>query len=647
MKLAFCFVIEYGNIFKQSFDFGSEYTYKAQIVYDELSVQRAINDKYISSLYKTHEKIGFENVTAIVGSNGSGKSIFMECLMLTLRNANNGRALLIFHDGDHTYMTTILPEVSGRQMRISTNFEYVNYGVHEYNHPRDTIFYSPIYDLRSFYNQGRGSVDISSNYLLREELRIDSNTSYIQYPSDLHNYGDVVRQLHFVNEYSQTDIISNNIKLPATIVMKIDEINLSEFYSSHWKEEIKKFFSTIDEKINQERQNVQSSEIDGIKQDFLTVPSSSKRTFYYLFLRSFWFYLLGFLNNIFESLITDYVKANDCSQMSLHEIIKTFFASQTKVDSMKVDDLLHTIRTILNDARVQAVNEQYDSSGLVISIVQAIEIEAAYRAYLLDVKKDKRFTRLQPFLTGDARLPFTFLKLDWGYTMSTGEKYFLNIYSRFHYAVNNILQAKKSIPEGENIRIAPHMYILIDEGEAGFHLQWQKEYVHNLITNLPNIMVFEDAAGQPFRPTLQLILTTHSPICLSDIPEYNVIYLKKNADGHCNVVDEGGRPRRSFGANIHDIIHDAFFLQNGFIGKFAQDKINEVFRWLTTEQLDNVLTPEYVKSLIMLVDEPIIKIKLRELYAHKMQLDVELERIKAQIETLNKRAEDIIRNKQP
>ena len=160
--------------------------------------------------------------------------------------------------------------------------------------------------------------------------------------------------------------------------------------------------------------------------------------------------------------------------MSLHEIIKNFFDNQTRFNSTKVNNLLNTIRAILNDASVQAVDERYDSSGLAITIIQSIDLENVYRAYLLDVKTDKSVRRIQPFLTGDPRLPFTFLEFDWGYAMSTGEKYFLNIYSRFHYAVNNILQAKKTIPEGENLVIAPHMYILIDEGEAGFHLQWQK-----------------------------------------------------------------------------------------------------------------------------------------------------------------------------
>ena len=66
--------------------------------------------------------------------------------------------------------------------------------------------------------------------------------------------------------------------------------------------------------------------------------------------------------------------------------------------------------------------------------------------------------------------------------------------------------------------------------------------------------------------SVNIMIVTHSPFILSDIPETNVLYLG---------TEEGHTPGKTFGANIYDLLKDSFFLDLD-IGDVAQTKIDEL-----------------------------------------------------------------------
>ena len=151
--------------------------------------------------------------------------------------------------------------------------------------------------------------------------------------------------------------------------------------------------------------------------------------------------------------------------------------------------------------------------------------------------------------------------------MSSGESAMIILYSRF-FSTQEIIRndSKNSI------------IILIDEGEVGFHPEWQRTYLKNLIDFFPQI--YPDKQ-------IQIILTTHSPFLASDLPKENIIFLKKgkkgeklsdetDAEGKCIVVKGLKNKENSFAANIHTLLSDGFFLEGGLIGEFAKGKINKI-----------------------------------------------------------------------
>lgn len=174
-------------------------------------------------------------------------------------------------------------------------------------------------------------------------------------------------------------------------------------------------------------------------------------------------------------------------------------------------------------------------------------------------------------------------------TLSSGERQLTYAVSSLLYHLNNI----DSVAQDNNgMRIIyKKVNIILEEVELYFHPELQKQLVKYMIDGIGQLN-FHSIQG------INVILVTHSPFILSDIPSTNILALTK--DGM--VSDE----IRSFGSNIHDMLKDSFFLQTGWIGDFAQDHISRIIKQLEEEQLD-AEKREQLHRKIMLIDEPVIR----------------------------------------
>ena len=64
-------------------------------------------------------------------------------------------------------------------------------------------------------------------------------------------------------------------------------------------------------------------------------------------------------------------------------------------------------------------------------------------------------------------------------------------------------------------------------------------------------------------------MSTHSPFILSDLPKENVIFLKDGKQINPDIT-------QTFGANIHTLLSNGFFMSDGLMGEFAKSKITEI-----------------------------------------------------------------------
>lgn len=156
------------------------------------------------------------------------------------------------------------------------------------------------------------------------------------------------------------------------------------------------------------------------------------------------------------------------------------------------------------------------------------------------------------------------------------------------------------------------LLFLFDEPETAMHPQWQKNYI-NEVYNLVNKL----------NKNYHFILTSHSPFILSDLPKENVIFLK---DGKQVDVDID-----TFGANIHTLLSHGFFMQNGLMGEFAKEKINDVINYLNDKNTI-IKSDNEAQKIVNIIGEPILKRQLQKMLDSKRLSEVE--QIKKQIKEL-------------
>lgn len=173
--------------------------------------------------------------------------------------------------------------------------------------------------------------------------------------------------------------------------------------------------------------------------------------------------------------------------------------------------------------------------------------------------------------------------------LSSGEQQLLHSTVSISYHIDNLLSIIEN-KEGSKLRSYQKINIILDEIELYNHPEYQREYIKNLIVLLSQ----QKYKGLSFN----VVLSTHSPFILSDIPSQNILKLK---DG-IPLKDKDGF--NSFGANIHDLIADEFFLDKGSKGAYVDSIINRFMKF-------------YYKTKLALLEQSIddledISIKLRD-----------------------------------
>ena len=170
---------------------------------------------------------------------------------------------------------------------------------------------------------------------------------------------------------------------------------------------------------------------------------------------------------------------------------------------------------------------------------------------------------------------------------SSGERQLLYTFSTYIYHIRNLL----SIPKE---RVAyRHINLILDEAEICFHPEYQRLFLSRLLYMIKSLRLNLHCA-------FNIIIATHSPFILSDMPRENILYLDK---GKAQSREQFIKP---LAANISDILYQSFFLRNGFIGEWARTKINEILKknvswWqLSREEMgfiDNI-GDEYLKKQV-------------------------------------------------
>lgn len=201
--------------------------------------------------------------------------------------------------------------------------------------------------------------------------------------------------------------------------------------------------------------------------------------------------------------------------------------------------------------------------------------------------------------------------------LSSGEQHLLHSIQSILYHILNIDSVWKS--RTNKIKYE-YINIILDEIELYFHPEFQRVFLSELRNSIKNLKI-DNIRG------INIIFCTHSPFILSDIPKECTLKLD---DGK---IQENFK-ENTFGANIHDLLDDDFYLSKGFMGEFAKGKILSLINHLDDSNKDKVRDDykwdeKNSFEFIQIIGEPILKGTLRELYfqKYKGEIDREIERL--------------------
>lgn len=127
--------------------------------------------------------------------------------------------------------------------------------------------------------------------------------------------------------------------------------------------------------------------------------------------------------------------------------------------------------------------------------------------------------------------------------------------------------------------------LLIDEGDAYLHLEWQRNYIYKL-----NELLSKVKKGEGI-DCLQVVIATHSPLLATDVPRNYICPMDK---------DEA---TSGFSSPMHLLFNESFGSKT--IGEFASIKINE-----TVNKIKEGRIGEMEETIIDYIDNDIIKREL-------------------------------------
>jgi hypothetical protein len=131
--------------------------------------------------------------------------------------------------------------------------------------------------------------------------------------------------------------------------------------------------------------------------------------------------------------------------------------------------------------------------------------------------------------------------------------------------------------------------------------------------------------------SINLCFITHSPFILSDIYRQAILALNRDGTPNYATLQHG-----SFGANIHDILADSFFMDQGSVGVIAQQTIDHLIADIaaTDEKRFDAQQQAKILQTIDIIGEPFLQLKLRDMYLQKVPTQLRIAALRAQLKQL-------------
>ena len=586
MELLYIYIKEYEGLVDSEFNFSPEYN----IHFNRKTIILEVNkdNDWLDNFWGSNS---IHSITGIVGKNGSGKTTL---LRLLLRIGVDGAIytepenIIIAYKRQSNSKKISLYIGKNLELKNKKDFEILNSTKHNkisyiyhsnhfdpYNHPLDLT-----------KNELVGMSNIGTNYLLLKDKE-----TYLNRSSDsrkftfsktvlLHKAMELRRHVNFIRKYKNDKDVSF-FKVPRYLVLKPDTEE-EEWLRIHDDEQKREYSRKISEHLS-----------------FVFNTDSSNRTqneiIRFLFIKSSIFNLINHSYSLSTSMveIPEFLKQIKYLVLVMHELGDTESFYEKLL--LKFPDLPFVIKN------------QIDLKNL-FKLIAKHEIIPKRNVIIIDLKQNE-ITVFNKFLnthfTDDRSTSFIDIELSHNKlqqtTPSSGELAMINFFAR--------LCSIKKTP------LKNRLIFLLDEVELALHPEWQRKYINSVIHFLQKEFV---------NKKIQIIITSHSPFVVSDLPKNCLNLLNGNMENNEN----------TFGANIHSLYADSFFMKDGFIGEFAMNKIQNILDDLNTIGPFQKQRIREIGITIKLIGETFIKKELLSMYNLRYNRENRLKELKKEMEEL-------------
>ncbi|MCA1919045.1 MAG: ATP-binding protein [Flavobacterium piscis] len=510
------------------------------------------------------------DVIGIIGKNGMGKSNAVELICKILKGGKNSLQtdFLIITEENNKFIC----HYSFYNRKIPTaNF---NISIKEFEgsiNPLKVVFFSNVFDERrnGFDNE---IADISVNNLFRKNILLKKN-----------DISDFEKQIKFINSKIFPLV---NIEVPTKV----------QLTSKVW---VNKFNASFEHQVYGKNYDIIKKFKRLFKMRLREIRPENK----FIHLTRFGFFFEIFYkysrNRRYED--DPYIRFQNIGEFIQNlSNLRTEEISETLLEYLRqeISNMTHQQLTLLFDENESDIENQFEKIFKQINFLQELKnnlsyIEFEYSSegirnrgleyFIFDFQSKKSKNFINEFVNNFG--PNSFFDINW-LGISSGHKAYLNIFSSLSQELKYTRQT--------------NLFICIDEGDLYLHPMWQIEFFDKLLNVLPTI----------FSGKIQLVLTSHSPFLLSDLPKQNITILDKS---FVNSSQDGiDLKTNTFGGNLYDLYSEPFFLENKRTSDFAYKKIKKLIELVESKNLSIYDKADALK-LSNIIGDDIIKFKIQKL----------------------------------
>ncbi|MBS0027702.1 hypothetical protein ACTJJ0_03470 [Chitinophaga sp. 22321] len=576
------------------------------------------NNDYLPFLF---EQENIVNVNAIIGKNGAGKSSilgymcdhFSEGFLDTL-----SEDVLVYSvlESENEVFYVLHPHTMKLNKVNETNetFKFIPYQkplsgpVKEHLKQNNYIYYSYLLDYNSNLQalENTGFYNLSTTFFLSSQRRRNME--------EFRELG--ITKIDFDSNSDLDHLITSEVAKAIDLIASMKDHGLDYLPSS-----VDVGILEDDQLYLQSKKNISPglSQVQGVLNKLRQNLSKATNEFY-----------------VFEELAIA-IFANFCRQvLDAHPNIAPFRENKAihKIDSLSPVQFLKAFFKELseNDEASKLLPKQYrDYAGVIESFFDKLKQmilpktgstfskvrQKSFSIPIVDTTMNDFRELMGYILQLKGQTPF--VSFFWR-SLSGGEQSYLSFMARF-------FSVAKDLKWG----YYKDLVILIDEGDIGYHPAWQRKFLKTTIDFLSTL--FKDNR-------LQIIFTANSPFISSDLPKSNIVFLNKEEGEPLEILGKNNDRELTFGANIHTLFSDSFYMEGILIGDFAKDKLQGLLKDLNEENYNRKFNKKEKDQHLKLIDqigEPILRRKMEMIWQTQNADDGELEILTRRIEEIKRK----------